>query len=350
MTWRCGLVHVWVGLVAAACGGGAEAPAASPPAVAQVQTAPLERRSLQEQLTLYGTVVPGPESQHSASAAFECVVRRIHVRVGQSVVTGEPLIDVEPSPDAVLSLQQARTDAASAAETLASVQARFASRLATQSEVAAAQRDARDAQLRVRSLVVRGSVSVQTLAATGPSVVTAVHVTEGALAPAGAALVDLDLSAHREVHFGVEVEDVAYVAAGAPIRVRDLGRPPRVEIGGVLRATGESVNEASRLVDLFASLPDDPGLLLGQRVAGTLSIDSGPVFVVPRSALVPEPDRMVLYTVTSDEVAHAHAVRVGLENDEEVEVLAPDLEVDMRVVVSGASVLTDGMSVAEAAQ
>jgi len=54
--------------------------------------------------------------------------------------------------------------------------------------------------------------------------------------------------------------------------------------------------------------------------------------------------------VTSDDVAHAHAVRVGLENDEEVEVLAPDLEVDMRVVVSGASVLTDGMSIAEAAQ
>lgn len=336
-------------LLCTGCHSGSEpAPQASPEPIARVQTAPLVRRELTEQLDLYGTVVPGPEARSAPSVPFESRVLRVHVRTGQRVGTGDPLVDVEPSPEARLALEQVRTDAAAATETEAAVTARFASRLATRSDVAAAARDARAAEQRVHSLVSRGAATGLTLAAAGPSVVTAVHVTEGALVTAGDPLVDLDLREHLEVRFGVEAEDIDRVLEGTRIRVRDLGLSPRVEVEAILRAVGESVNAESRLVDTYASLPEGSGLLLGQRVAGALEIRSDLTFVVPRAALVPEPDRVVVFCVDDSDAAVSHAVRVGLENDADVEILSPDLTAGMRIVVSGAAVLEDGMRVVEA--
>jgi len=271
-------------------------------------------------------------------------VRTIHVRVGQQVRTGDPLIEIGPSADAKLALKQARAEAAASKTTLSSVHARFASHLATNSEVAAAERDERDAEIRVQSLVARGAGEPRTLVAAGPALVSSVPVTEGALSTAGAPLVELYLSSHLEVRFGIEVEDVFRIAPGAPLRVQDLGLPPQIVVDAVVRAVGQSINGATRLVECYASLPAASGFLLGQRVSGRLPVETGPVWAVPRAALVPEPSRMVIYTV-KDGRAKSHVVRIGLENDAEAEITNEGLEDGVEVVVSGAAVLTDGMRV-----
>jgi len=67
-------------------------------------------------------------------------------------------------------------------------------------------------------------------------------------------------------------------------------------------------------------------------------------FIVPRSAILPEEDHYVLFTV-KDGRAREHTVRVDLENEKEVTVIANDLHTGEPVVTLGNYELKDGMAV-----
>ncbi|NOY90565.1 MAG: HlyD family efflux transporter periplasmic adaptor subunit [Deltaproteobacteria bacterium] len=317
---------------------------------AHVRLEPLTRRDLVEEVPLYGEVVTGPESAKANSVTFDAVVRGVFVRVGEPVTLGEPLVEVEASRDAKLALRQAHVVSVAADEVLRAVRERLSTGLATRSELTGAERDARAAALDVRSLIERGVARRRQVRAAGPGVVVAVHAGVGDLVAANASLVDLNLRRHREVRLGLEVEDAGRIAAGSTLTVRDLALPPASEVHATVRAVGESVDPATRLVDVYAALPQDSRLLLHQRVAATASVHSGPVLVVPRSAILPLPDALLVFTVDHQGVAHAHQVRKGMENATEVEIAAPDLREGDRVVVTGAAVLVDGMRTVEDAE
>ena len=131
----------------------------------------------------------------------------------------------------------------------------------------------------------------------------------------------------------------------APMEVRDLEIPPAVTETAAVRAVSDSVDPATGLVDLFAALPPDAVLLLGQHVRGTLPMAGSPTLVTLRSAVLPVDDHLVVFVVT-DGHAHAHVVRIGLETDTEVELVSDDpLAAGDAIVVRGAQVLEDGMQV-----
>ena len=66
--------------------------------------------------------------------------------------------------------------------------------------------------------------------------------------------------------------------------------------------------------------------------------------IVPRSAVLPEEDHYILFTI-KDGRAQEHTVRVGLENEKDVEVIANDLQAGEPVVTLGNYELKDGMAV-----
>jgi multidrug efflux pump subunit AcrA (membrane-fusion protein) len=66
--------------------------------------------------------------------------------------------------------------------------------------------------------------------------------------------------------------------------------------------------------------------------------------VVPRSAVLPEADHHVLFTVKADR-AQQHIVQVRLANEKEVEVNGNDLVAGEPVVTLGNYELKDGMAV-----
>ncbi len=330
------------------CGCGEASEVSTDPVVtAHVRLEVLTRRDLIENLSLYGLVMAGPESGHASSVTFDCVIRRVFVREGEGVVLGDALVEVAPSRDARLALRQARAAATTAEAALGAIRERLASGLATRVELAAAERQARAATIDVQSLVRRGVGGGRDIRAAGPGVVRAIHGGVGDLVPANDSIVDLDLARHREVRLGLELEDAGRVATGDAVIVSDLGMPARTQVDAVVRAVGESVNSDTRLIDLYAALPDNSGLLLNQRVAGTLAVHSGPVLVVPCTALVPLPDGVVVFTVDAAGTARSHGVRVGMESGTEAEVWAPSLSEGVRVVVAGAAVLSDGMHTVE---
>ena len=333
------------GALAACSGHAAPAEDHAPEPTAHVRVAPLERRSLTETIHAYGVVVSGPAGTQTLSVPYESQITGILVREGQVVMPGDPILEVSPSPDARLALAQASSSATSAHATLGSVQERFASHLATQQEIQQATQAAQSSELQLRSLSVRGSALPRTLAAVGPALVATVHVTTGAIVAAGLPLIDLDLRDHHEARFGIEVEDVRRMQLAATMEVGDLEIPPAVTVTATVRAVSDSVDPATGLVDLFASLPPDAVLLLGQHVRGTLPMAGAPSLVTLRSAVLPVDDHLVVFVVTGGH-AHAHVVRIGLETDTEVEIVSDDpLAAGDAIVVRGAQVLEDGMQV-----
>ena len=98
------------------------------------------------------------------------------------------------------------------------------------------------------------------------------------------------------------------------------------------------------LEPIFTELPSTSKFLLGEYVLGKVPIASADGFIVPRSAILPEEDHYVLFTV-KDGRAREHTVRVDLENEKDVEVIANDLHTGEPVVILGNYELKDGMAV-----
>lgn len=72
-------------------------PGASNP-VAQVQIVRIERKSISEKLTTYGSVVAQPGKTRFIATSFESRVHPILVAPGQLVSKGDALLDVQGSP------------------------------------------------------------------------------------------------------------------------------------------------------------------------------------------------------------------------------------------------------------
>ena len=81
-----------------------------PEAVAQVQIAPIREGVMTEYITSYGSVIPAPGALQSVSVPFESQVVRIMVSNGQKVNRGNSLLEIKPSPDTRLQLEQAQQE------------------------------------------------------------------------------------------------------------------------------------------------------------------------------------------------------------------------------------------------
>src|SRR5438552_10753521 len=111
---------VWI---AQRFGVGKEEKAVGP--IAQVQVAKVQRKTIAEKVTVYGSVVAQPGKTHSVSVAFETRVRHILVAPGQFVQENDPLTEIEPSPAAQLQFQQAKNAEEAARKELKQTQERF---------------------------------------------------------------------------------------------------------------------------------------------------------------------------------------------------------------------------------
>jgi membrane fusion protein, multidrug efflux system len=341
--------------LAAGCGGGGPSP---PPAgagaaadteaggpVATVRVEPIRRGTVEATLTAFGTVVAAVGEAQTFSVPFECRVRRIRVTPGQAVEAGTALVDVEPSPEARLELEQARADRVAAQARLDAVSHRLELHLATREDQTDAERTARDAELRVASLEERGIDGPATLRAAGRGVISRVAAQQGDLAAAGAPLVEVVDEGRIEVKLGVEDEDVGRLRPGQAVRLAPVNAPPQRAVEGRIRRITRLVDPATRLVDVYAAPTAASGLLLAEYVEGRLVVDSRDGLVVPRAAVLPREGRSILYTVAAGRAVE-HEVEVGLDDGARVLVTGGSLAEGMPAVVVGNAALEDGMAVA----
>jgi membrane fusion protein (multidrug efflux system) len=313
--------------------------------IAQVQVAKVERKTMTAKVIVYGSVVAQPGKTHSVSVAFETRVRHILVAPGQFVQENDPLTEIEPSPAAQLQLQQAKNAAEAARKELKQTQDRYNLKLATNQEVSAAEKAARDAEAQLTTLQRAGAGGDNRIHADMAGVIAKVNVQDGQIVPAGNPLVEIVAENEIEVKLGVEPEDLSAVQTGVPITIFPINDPTAAKVEGSVRLVTRRIDPATRLVDVYVALPEGTKLLLDGYIRGEIQRTEKDALVVPRPAVLPNESRGYEVFTVANKRAVKHTVKVGLENPDEVQVMANTLHEGDSVITVGNYELEEGMAV-----
>ena len=311
--------------------------------VARVQVVPIKQGAVDITTTAYGTVEAAVGDTETFSVPFESRVKRVLVVGGQEVKQDEPLIEVEPSPDAMLQLDQARQQRDAAKNQLDLAKQRLELKLATRQDALAAQQTFEAADLNVHSLQSRGIDGTKTLRAGDQGVVGRVDVQQGQIVPAGTAMLETIGQNQIVVRLGVGSADAAQLHAGQDVRIEPVNGLAQAIDGKILSVTQE-VNQQTRLVNVYVVPARGAHLLLNSYVRGKITLSQPSGLVVPAQSVMPEEGKQVMFTV-SDGHAVKHDVQLGPEGDGQVLVSGADLQAGQQVVTVGNSQLEDGMTV-----
>ena len=312
---------------------------------ALVEVSPVARKTIAEKLTAYGSVIAQPGKTHSVTIGFETRVRHILVAPGQLVHEGDPLVEVEGSPAAELQLQQAKNAAEIATRDLKQAQERFNLKLATNQDMSAAEKAARDAQAQLAALQRAGEGGDNRINSDMTAVVSKVNAQDGQIVPVGNPLVELVAEQEIEVKLGVEAEDLSALQAEQPITILPVNNPDQPEVKATVRLITRRIDPTTRLVDVYVALPQGTKLLLDGFVRGNFERTAENALVVPRSAVLPEEEGgFQIFTVDKDH-AKKHVVKLGVQNEKAVQIITPDLKEGDYVVTVGNYELEDGMAV-----
>ena len=313
-------------------------------AVGSVSVAPLRMAEFSTNITVYGNVVPAPGAIQVVSVPYEIRVRNIMVSERQKISVADDLLEIEPSPNSLLEVEQAQSARDITRQKLGHVRELFALKLATNAQILEAQEADRQAALRLESLKRRGVDGKRIIRSEETGLIGKIHIQEGAIVPAGNPLVEIIAQDRLEVRLGVEPGDAGRLVPGQSVRLSYVDVPAARETIGSIRKISRAVNPVTRLLDVFVTLPRSAKYLLGEYILGRIRTASSYGLVIPRSAVLPEGDGHVLFTVHNGR-AIKHTVRVIRESDKEVQVSGAGLQTGDQAVVEGNYELKDGTAI-----
>lgn len=324
----------------------AEEEAAKP--AAKVETAVLKEQAIAQSIEVFGVVGAAPSGEHTFPAPFESIIRKINVSVGSTVTAGDVLMAIEPSPGELLLLKSAHSVQTLAEKSLAATQERYDLKLATSQDLLAAQQTLEDSRFKAASLEVRGIADNHAIVAVGAGVVSKLELSVGSQVPTGTALITVSGGTHLEVRLGIEAAEVGAVAAGQTVTLESSNRAEAEKISAIVRTVGASLDPATGAAEVRVAVPAGATLLLGEHVRAEIEIKKkASALVVPRSAVLPDDEKQILFTVVKGK-AVKHEVKTGLTTDELVEVIGDGLHAGDVVVTLGNYELEDGMAVESA--
>jgi RND family efflux transporter MFP subunit len=311
--------------------------------VVRVKVVKARNGVIEQTVTAFGTVVASPEDVQTISVPFECRVRRVLAVAGQAVEADTRLVEVEPSPDALLALADARTTRQAAERDLAQVQQRLEMKLATRTELSVAQQALQLARSKLDSMEKRG-IEAKQLSAGLSVLVSKVDVQEGQVVPAGGTLMEVVPADRIQVRISVEPSQARQLKPGQAVHIETVQDARRARVEGALKMVTKRINPVSRLVDAYVCLPADSPLMLETFVRAAIIVDRKKALLVPPAAMLQEEGRHVLFTVEGAKAVE-HEVEVGLEDEDGVELLAGGVRAGDAVVVQGNAELEQGMAV-----
>ena len=315
--------------------------------VAGVRTTPVRRGSITKTIRAYGPVVARAGASRVVAAAFETRVLQVLVVAGQHVDAGTPLIRVEASPESKLQIAEARRVLTAAEADLKQVHSRADLKLATNQDLSTAQQLVDAAKLKLDSLLARGAgeSGPHEFKAEVAGIVSAVASQPGQLVAAGAPLAEVVPADQIEIRLGIAPADIRGVAPGQEVKLRPVGVSVAEPIVGHVRLVSEKVSPDTRLVDAFVSPAPGTRLVLDEYVNAELSQPQRQGLLVPRSAVLPDEDGHVLFTVKEGH-AERHSVTLLADDGHDALFDAKDVAEGDDAVVLGNFELEDHMKVA----
>lgn len=312
--------------------------------IACVQTVPLKRGTINEQVVVYGSVIAAPGALQTVSIPFESQVIGLMVNEGQEVSQGDMLLKIRPSPDTMLQLDQARNAYELARQNYQQMESRHDLKLATNEQLLQTKQVLDQAKLRLESMEKRGIDGERKITSRVGGLIKKIYVREGSIVTAGNPIVDIVAQNRLEVLLGVEPENIGQVHPGQAVSLTRLNAPGSSEATGKVRRISYAVDQSTRQVDVFITLTSPPRFLLGEAIEGKILTTSAEGLIVPRSAVLPEGERYVLFTV-KDGRAVKHQIEIVLENAKEYQITGQDIQAGEDVVILGNYELTPGMAV-----
>lgn len=309
-----------------------------------VQTVPLKKGMIAEHIVVYGSVIAAPGALQTVSIPYQSQVVGILVNEGQKVSKGDLLLKIRPSPDTMLKLNQAKNAYNLAQQGYQQMKRQRKLKLATNQQLLQAKLTLDQARLRLESMTNRGIDGERRIDSSFGGLIKKIHVQVGSIVPAGNPIMDIVAQNRIEALLGVEPEDIERVHAGQRVSLTRVNVPASPVATGTVRRISYAVNSETRLVNVFVTLTSPAGFVLGEYIKGRIVITAAEGLIVPRSAVLSEGDRHVLFTV-KDGRAVKHIVEIGVENPRQYQVTGKDLRAGQDVVVLGNYELTNGMAV-----
>jgi len=341
-------------LALVACLTGGACGAQQEPSV-QVRTEPVQRAPIAERVTAYGIVTLAPEAQTDLMLPYGARITRLRVSAGQAVRRGEELFAVVADAGAVLSMQQAHSALTLARGELERTQVLFAQRMATRSQVAAAEKALADAEQALAAQNALGiSAAERVIAAPFDGVVVRVGAVPGDRIAGGTVVLQLARSGGNpspvRVVLGVEPSLRRAVPVGAGVVLTSLAAaagsaeaPLAGRVGRVLA----TLNPQTRMVDVQVDLAgrDAARLMPGEPVRGAITARGASHWIVPRAALLRDARGAYVYQVDRGRARRVD-VELRVDDGKRLGVDGP-LDVGQPLVVQGNYQLADGMAVRE---
>ena len=321
-------------------------PAASAPAPSVLVTTSTPRRGvLAATVTGYGTARPAPGASVTLVVQHAGEITRLDVTQGETVAKGAPLLTIAAAPAVVARLRQARTALTVARGERAHAAQLRAQHLATQDQLAQADRAVADATATLEALRREGgAVPVQVLRAPFAGFVGAVGVTQGQLVAANAPLLTLNRQGGLVVTVGIDPAAQAQLRPGQPARLIPLGGG--APLAGTVRMVSAMLDPRTHLVDAVIGVrTGDP--LGGESFRAVIRVGAHAGWIVPRDAVLTDAKGPAVF-----QVARGHAVRVGvrvLGEHGARSVVAGPIDPKHPLVTAGNYQLSPGMAVRLAA-
>lgn len=316
----------------------------TPEPIAQVSTAKLQKTQMAKTLTVYGVVLPFPDKLQTLSLPYNSEIESIQITDGQLVQKGDVLLTVKSAADANLQLDQANEELAAAIEENKLFKERVALKLATQQDLVSSQLRVDQAKVMIKNLKARGIGKNLAIKAEQAGLIHIVNVQQGQLVPAGSPLLQLIDQNQWMVRLGVEPEDVEHLQRNQEVLISPVSKRLTEPVKGRIETIAHQIDPATRLLNVLVRPVSNQVLLINDFVQADIILVSSQVLVAPHQAVLPDGSAYSLFTINKGH-AVLHKVQIGLENEQQVEVIADGLSDQDEIVVSGNYELEDGMAV-----
>lgn len=329
------LLAIWSG-----CGFAAQIDAGPPSVLVTVTT--MREGSLAHTINAYGAVLSLPSARRTITSQTSETVGDVHVRQGDEVAAGAPLLQLTPSPQMAATYAQAVSALREAEQLLARTHELFKQHLATAQQLANARKSESDARATLKALKAQGVGGSRTLRAPFRAIVSRVLTSPGALVSSGTPLVDLVKPDDLTLRVGVTPTEARRVDPGDSVRITTLGGGQTMT--GTVSRRGSAIDPATGLVSVDITLPPNT-LFPGETAEAVITVGQTQGYVVPHAAILVDQHGNPYVVQADGRKARKVSVHVvGTHGDKDA-IRGAGLNAGQPLVLAGNYQLDDGMAI-----
>jgi membrane fusion protein (multidrug efflux system) len=311
-----------------------------------IETAAPREQILKRTVQGYGTVATSEDAVIGVSFLHPGQISRLRVRPGEVVKAGDVLLELSTDPSATLGYQTAVAALDFAKGDLARTNTLLAQHLATNAQLAAAQKAVEDAMAAVEVQRKLGNDrNKEVINAPFNGYVIALTVALGDRVQPSTTVLKLARTDRVQITVGLQPEDAARVQTGMAAEVVPVFTPDN-RLSGVVRGATGTINPATKRLDVWVELvAAERELVPGTAVSVEIVLDQHTGWVVPRDAVLHDGKGDYIFQVNGSK-AERVPVKTGIETDKYTEITS-HIDIKRSIVTVGNYELQDGMAVRE---